>query len=76
MAKEFERRAVDGKNRLIKSTCRICQHPVAASRDKTTLRIAEEAHLRSNQQCGQAAKTSAYEPEDAPPHRPSHRATH
>jgi hypothetical protein len=73
MAKEFERRVVDGKNRVIKSTCKICNHPVAASRNKSTLKIAEDAHLRSNEQCAESAKMKPPQSADVP-HHPSRRA--
>ena len=75
MAKEFERRTVNRANRLIKSICNTCRHPVAASRSKSALKIAEEAHLRNNAKCGEAAKSKSkhYEPGEAP-HRPSHQA--
>ncbi|HZU22823.1 MAG TPA: hypothetical protein VE998_08335 [Terriglobales bacterium] len=69
MPKQFDRRAAGGNPRLIKSTCNSCQHPVATSHDQAALKIAEEAHLKNNESCGQpAVEPKPYPPESAVPH--------
>jgi hypothetical protein len=62
MAKGFERRRVGNGSRLIQSTCTACQQPIAASKSKQALKIAEQAHLRNSTKCGDPQETS--EPAD------------
>jgi hypothetical protein len=57
MTGSFEHRAVGtGGSRLIKSTCKTCHHPIAASKSKATLKIAEDAHVCNNGSWGDEKK--------------------